>query len=73
MRLLEWMKLTGFVDTSNLDKYLRFVSLSRLAPWGPELRQTQAGAEKEEGEKKKRLSSKVFVLESSPERVKEKL
>lgn len=32
----------------------------------------QAGAEKEEG-KKKRLSSKVFVLESSPERVKEKL
>lgn len=34
----------------------------------------QAGAEKEEGEKKKkRLSSKVFVLESSPERVKEKL
>lgn len=33
----------------------------------------QAGAEKEEGGKKKRLSSKVFVLESSPERVKEKL
>lgn len=35
----------------------------------------QAGTEKEDGKKKKkkRLSSKVFVLESSPERVKEKL
>lgn len=34
----------------------------------------QGGTEKEDGKKKKkRLSSKVFVLESSPERVKEKL